>query len=73
MENAEHSIETEFRVQLLQIYNASKKTVLFTKDEYFSLMKELKEAEKAGAKTNRQVLYVKEVCNSSMRRYREAY
>src|ERR1700733_8358468 len=61
MDNASISIETQFKETLLQLHTGEKKSVLIPKEEYFTLVDEMKEAEKVtGAfKTWRQYYILK--------------
>lgn len=48
-------VESAFKQQLLDLKNSDKKSVLLTKEEYFNLVEELKEALKeSSSKTGRQ-------------------
>jgi hypothetical protein len=59
MENSENELEFRFRQQLLELYNSGKKTVMFKKEEYFSVIDELKNAVNAKSKTPRQYYILK--------------
>ena len=52
-------MEEEFRQQILQLHTGDKKSVLFEKDQYFSLLQELKDASSAKTKTPRQYYIVR--------------
>jgi len=48
-------VESTFKQQLLELKNSDKKSVLLTKEEYFNVVEELKEAVKeSSSKTGRQ-------------------
>jgi hypothetical protein len=54
MENLDNVNERQFKLQLNEIYNAAAKTVLIKKDDYFKLIEELKDANRATSKNRRQ-------------------
>lgn len=64
METLDNLPEDKFRQQLNLIYNAAVKTVLMTKDEYFKLIEDLKEASTAASKNRRQYYILKRFENS---------
>jgi transposase InsO family protein len=59
MDGLENSAEDQFKQQLLAIYNSTKKSVLMKKDDYFSLIEELRNASKEESKTPRQYYIIK--------------
>ena len=62
--NSDSLPEVQFKNQLTVMHSTDKKTVLMTKDEYFSLIEELKEAIKVQtAKSNRQYYILKRHVN----------
>src|SRR5207248_202768 len=64
MEMLDNLPEDKFRQQLNLICNAAVKTVLMTKDEYFKLIEDLKEASTAASKNRRQYYILKRFENS---------
>jgi hypothetical protein len=59
MEGSENSAEAQFKQRLLEKYNLPQKSVLMKKDEYFTVIDELKNASQAAVKTNRQYYILK--------------
>ena len=61
MENASISMEAQFKEKLVQLHTGENKSVLIPKDEYFTLVDEVKEAEKVTgtSKTWRQYYILK--------------
>src|ERR1700733_14542578 len=61
MDNASISIETQFKEKLLQLHTGENKFVLIPKEEYFTLVDEVKEAKKVTetSKTWRQYYILK--------------
>src|SRR6218665_1392979 len=61
MEDSDNSAEAQFKHQLLEKYNLTQKSVLMKKDEYFTVMDELKNASQAAVKTPRQYYILKKL------------
>jgi hypothetical protein len=61
MENTSVSMESQFKERLVHLHTGDKKSVLIPKDEYFTLVDEVKEAEKetGTSKTWRQYYLLK--------------
>src|SRR6218665_22356 len=59
MEDSDNSVEAQFKHQLLEKYNLTQKSVLMKKDEYFTVIDELKNASQAAVKTPRQYYILK--------------
>lgn len=59
MDVLENSAEDQFKKQLLAIYNSTTKSVLMKKDDYFSLIEELRNASQEETKTPRQYYIIK--------------
>jgi len=61
MENVSITMEAQFKEKLVQLHTGEKKSVLIPKDEYFTLVDEVKEADKvtATSKTWRQYYILK--------------
>lgn len=53
------SVEFQFRQQVGRLCEGSKKSVIFTKEVYYKLIEELKEATHAAVKTQRQYYILK--------------
>lgn len=67
MEDSDNSVEAQFKHQLLEKYNLTQKSVLMKKDEYFTVIDELKNASQAVVKTPRQYYILKEIFNFAVR------
>jgi len=59
MEESELSVEFQFRQQVGRLCEGGKKTVILTKEEYYTLIDELKEATSAAVKIGRQYYILK--------------
>ena len=59
MEDNLESVEAQFKHELYKIYDASLKTVLMKKDDYFNLIEEIKLANTAASKNRRQYYILK--------------
>jgi hypothetical protein len=59
MENNVENVEEQFKRELLKIYEASSKTILMKKDQYFNLIEEIKLANTSASKNRRQYYILK--------------